>query len=113
MNPKWFLILGAILIVAGAAWFLHSLGIGGGSGSVLVILAGFSSYRPISGEAASTARIAVPHLPNRSHGVTLRRIPNIVLSLHGQSGSLHRRGKIVGAHRRSPLGAFQSIGYLV
>ena len=44
MKPKWFLILGVILIVVGTAWFLHSLGVGGGSGSVLVILAGFCCF---------------------------------------------------------------------
>ena len=41
MTPKWLLIVGLILLVVGATWFLHSVGMGGGSGSVLLILAGF------------------------------------------------------------------------
>jgi high-affinity Fe2+/Pb2+ permease len=41
MKPKWLLIVGLILIAIGATRFLQSLGIGGGSGSVLVILGGF------------------------------------------------------------------------
>lgn len=41
MKPKWLLIVGVILIVIGTAWFLQAVGIGGGYGSVLVVLAGF------------------------------------------------------------------------
>jgi drug/metabolite transporter (DMT)-like permease len=41
MKPKWLLIIGVILIILGTAWFLRSVGMGGGYGAVLVVLAGF------------------------------------------------------------------------
>jgi len=40
MRPKHLLLSGLILIVLGAIWFFRSLGLGGGSGSVLVLLIG-------------------------------------------------------------------------
>lgn len=41
MTPKWLPIIGVILVVVGAAWFLQSVGIGGGFAPVLVAMAGF------------------------------------------------------------------------
>ncbi|HKS76439.1 MAG TPA: hypothetical protein VJQ82_24710 [Terriglobales bacterium] len=58
MKPKWLLIIGVILIVVGTAWFLRSVGMGGGYGSVLVVLAGFCCV--VAG--------IVLHLANRKAG---------------------------------------------
>jgi hypothetical protein len=42
MRPKHLLVSGLILIAVGAVWFFRSLGLGGGSGSVLVLLIGIA-----------------------------------------------------------------------
>ena len=40
MKPKWLLIIGVILMIVGTAWFLQSVEMGGGYGSILAVLAG-------------------------------------------------------------------------
>ncbi len=54
MKPKYLLILGLILTGVGVVWFFRSLGLGGGFGSVLVLLIGL-------GCCVATLLVYLPH----------------------------------------------------